>query len=134
MNDARHSVFEASLNYPDPDAQRRFAALVGIEDLKHRLEKSLRLILDPQAIERWSDRHHHGQLPIVGFFKRRPPLFVLSGDVGTGKTALAESVGDAVARAEKLDVTLYRLSLASRGSGLVGEMTKLAGRRLRCLR
>ena len=125
MNDARHSVFEASLNYPDPDAQRRFAALVGIDDLKQRLEKSLRLILDPQAIDRWSERHHRGQLPIVGFFKRRPPLFVLAGDVGTGKTALAETVGDAVARAEKLDVTLYRLSLASRGSGLVGEMTKL---------
>jgi SpoVK/Ycf46/Vps4 family AAA+-type ATPase len=125
MNDARHTVFEASLNYPDPDAQRRFAALVGIDDLKQRLEKSLRLILDPHAIERWSEQHHRRQLPIIGYFKKRPPLFILAGDVGTGKTALAESVGDAVARAEKLDVTLYRLSLASRGSGLVGEMTKL---------
>jgi len=125
MTDESHFVFEASLNYPDPDAQRRFAALVGIDDLKQRLEKSLRLILDPQAIERWSEQHHHKQLPIVDFFQRRPSLFVLAGDVGTGKTALAESVGDAVARAEKLEVTLYRLSLASRGSGLVGEMTKL---------
>ena len=125
MSDVLHSVFEASLNYPDPDAQRRLAALVGIDDQKQRLEKSLRLILDPHAIERWSHQHYRGQLPIVGFFKRRPPLFVLAGDVGTGKTALAESVGDAVARDEKLDVTLYRLSLASRGSGLVGEMTKL---------
>jgi SpoVK/Ycf46/Vps4 family AAA+-type ATPase len=48
-----------------------------------------------------------------------------TGDVGTGKTALAESVGDSVARQEHIDVTLYPLSLATRGSGKVGEITQL---------
>jgi AAA+ superfamily predicted ATPase len=52
-------------------------------------------------------------------------LVILSGDVGTGKTELAETVGDAVARQENTEVTLFPLSLASRGSGRVGEMTKL---------
>jgi AAA+ superfamily predicted ATPase len=50
---------------------------------------------------------------------------ILAGDVGTGKTELAETVGDAVARQEDIAVTLYPLSLATRGSGRVGEMTSL---------
>ena len=56
---------------------------------------------------------------------RRPPLVILEGDVGAGKTELASTIGDAVARQEKIDITLFPLSLATRGQGLVGEMTKL---------
>lgn len=120
-----NGIFEASLEFPDPDAARRLAALVGIDDQKERLEKGLRLMLDKGSIERWSEKHHGKKLPIVGYFQSRPPLFILAGDVGTGKTALAENIGDAVAKAEKLDVTLHRLSLSARGTGMVGEMTKL---------
>ena len=119
------SIFEASLEFPDPNASRRLASLVGIDDQKARLEKGLRLMLDKNSIERWSEKHHEKKLPIVSYFQSRPPLFILAGDVGTGKTALAENIGDAVARSEKLDVTLHRLSLAARGTGMVGEMTKL---------
>ena len=50
---------------------------------------------------------------------------VLAGDVGSGKTELAETIGDAVARQEKIDVTLFPLSLSTRGEGRVGEMTRL---------
>ena len=35
--------------------------------------------------------------------QQRPPLVVLAGDVGTGKTELAETVGDAVARQEDIE-------------------------------
>jgi AAA+ superfamily predicted ATPase len=52
-------------------------------------------------------------------------LAILAGDVGTGKTELAETVGDDVARRESIPVTLYPLSLATRGTGKVGEMTNL---------
>ena len=55
----------------------------------------------------------------------RPPLVVLAGDVGSGKTALAETIGDAVARQENIGVTLFPLSLSTRGQGRVGEMTQL---------
>jgi ATPase family associated with various cellular activities (AAA) len=57
--------------------------------------------------------------------RRRPPLVVLAGDVGSGKTELAETIGDAVARREKIDITLLPLSLSTRGQGRVGEMTQL---------
>jgi AAA+ superfamily predicted ATPase len=56
---------------------------------------------------------------------RRPPLVVLAGDVGSGKTELAETIGDAVARQENIDITLLPLSLSARGQGRVGEMTQL---------
>jgi AAA+ superfamily predicted ATPase len=58
-------------------------------------------------------------------FRDRPPLFVFAGDVGTGKTMLAETFGDAVAREAEIGVTLYALSLNARGTGAVGEMTSL---------
>ena len=57
----------------------------------------------------------------------RAPLFVFAGDVGAGKTALAESFGCDLADTLNLPVYLYRLKLSARGSGLVGEMTTLIG-------
>jgi SpoVK/Ycf46/Vps4 family AAA+-type ATPase len=121
-------VFEASLDYPDPEARRRLALLTGIDDQRERLEKGLILTIDRDAIERWSRASHGSRLPLVAHFLARPPLFLLAGDVGTGKTALAETIGDAVARRADLPVTLHRMSLGSRGSGLVGEMTGLVTR------
>ena len=56
---------------------------------------------------------------------RRPPLAVLAGDVGSGKTVLAESIGDSIARTEGIKLVLYPLSLSTRGQGRVGEMTHL---------
>ena len=121
-------VFEASLDYPDPEARRRLALLTGIDDQRERLEKGLILTIDRQAMERWSKASHGSCLPLVAHFLARPPLFLLAGDVGTGKTALAETIGDAVARRADLPLTLHRMSLGSRGSGLVGEMTGLVTR------
>jgi hypothetical protein len=56
---------------------------------------------------------------------RRPALVVLAGDVGSGKSELAETIGDAVARQEKIDIALFPMSLSTRGQGRVGEMTQL---------
>jgi AAA+ superfamily predicted ATPase len=125
MTGAPPELFESTQDFPDPEAQQRLARLVGIEEHRQKLEKGLRLILDPHAVEIWSDRHYGRHLTAIDHFRRRPPLFILAGDVGTGKTALAETIGDAVARAEKIGVTLYPLSLASRGTGLHAEMTRL---------
>ena len=52
---------------------------------------------------------------------------MFAGDVGCGKTALAESFGCDLADSLDLPVFLYRLKLTARGSGLVGEMTTLIG-------
>lgn len=118
-------LFETVTELPDRDAKRRYDALVGLDPVKDRLSKEAQLLLDPSALDRWSKAHHGQRLAVCDAFADRPPMFLLAGDVGTGKTALAETFGDQVARSMDVTVLLYRLSLASRGSGAVGEMTQL---------
>jgi SpoVK/Ycf46/Vps4 family AAA+-type ATPase len=118
-------LFEPVLEYPDEQHQARFDQLVGIDASKDRLVKEMLIRLDPEQLKAWSRTHHGEVLPVTSALLARPPVFILAGDVGTGKTALAESVGDPVARALGIPVFAYRLSLAARGSGLVGEITTL---------
>ena len=118
-------LFETRINYPDPDARDRLASLVGLDQHKARLSKILGLLINPAAIEAWLDDHHPGAKSALSWVLRRPPLVVLAGDVGCGKSQLAETIGDAVAREQKVDLTLFPLSLSTRGQGRVGEMTQL---------
>ncbi|WP_203416915.1 AAA family ATPase [Jiangella ureilytica] len=83
------------------------------------------MLLKPEVLDKWSSKHHDGLVAAVRSVRERVPLIVLAGDVGTGKTELAETVGHPIARALGVDVTLYPLSLNARGSGLVGQMTTL---------
>lgn len=122
--DADH-LFEPVLSYPDDDHRARFELLVGMDESKERLVKEMLIRLDPDRLSSWSKEHHGQVLPVTSTLLDRPPVFILAGDIGTGKTALAESVGDPVARALGIEVFAYRLSLAARGSGLVGEITTL---------
>ena len=118
-------LFERRIQYPDVSAKERFDHLVGLDDYKDRLSKMLGILVNPENLSSWFHRHHPEARELMKTVLRRPPLLVLAGDVGTGKTELAETVGDAVARQEKIDVTLFPLSLSTRGQGRVGEMTQL---------
>ncbi|SLM44213.1 AAA ATPase central domain protein [Nitrospira sp. ND1] len=118
-------LFERRLTYPDVDAMDRLARLVGLDDQKSRLTKILGLLVNPRGLETWAKKHHHGATDLLNTVLRRPPLVVLAGDVGSGKSELAETIGDAVARQEKIEITLFPLSLSTRGQGRVGEMTQL---------
>ncbi|GLW28302.1 AAA family ATPase [Actinoplanes regularis] len=127
MNPTNDDLFEEDLDLPDPIAQQRFNALVGLDSIKIRLAKEAELILQPKLLEDWSIRAHGAILPAVGWVTGRPPLMIFAGDVGTGKTTLAETFADAIARRHRIDVRVKRLSLRARGSGAVGEMTRLIG-------
>jgi AAA+ superfamily predicted ATPase len=118
-------LFERRISYPDVEPQARLARLVGIDEQKTRLTKILSLLVNPRGLEEWARRHHPDAKVILDTVLRRPPLVLLAGDVGSGKTELAETIGDAVARQEKIDITLLPLSLSTRGQGRVGEMTQL---------
>lgn len=118
-------LFEHRISYPDVDAQTRLSLLVGLDDHKARLTKMLGLLVNPLGIERWAKHFYPEANDILNSLQRRPPLIILAGDVGSGKSALAETIGDAVARQEKIDITLFPLSLSTRGQGRVGEMTQL---------
>jgi SpoVK/Ycf46/Vps4 family AAA+-type ATPase len=120
-------LFSEVLDLPDPDAQKRFDALIGVDEVKQRLVTEARLLLDHQLVSAWSERHHKGLIRAVNEIAERPPLIILAGDVGTGKTELAETFVDAVARQMRVDGKLYALSLAARGEGAVGQMSTLIG-------
>ena len=122
---ALDDLFEHRITYPDVEAQERLARLVGLDDQKARLTKILGLLVNPAGLEAWAKRHHPGANGLLTSVLRRPPLVVLAGDVGSGKSELAETIGDAVARQEKIDIALFPMSLSTRGQGRVGEMTQL---------
>jgi SpoVK/Ycf46/Vps4 family AAA+-type ATPase len=118
-------LFEHRVTYPDMDARERLGRLVGLDDHKARLTKILRLLVNPAGLESWASKYHPNANGVLGSILRRPPLVVLAGDVGAGKSELAETIGDAVARQEHIDISLFPVSLSTRGQGRVGEMTQL---------
>ncbi|MDE0281988.1 MAG: AAA family ATPase [Gammaproteobacteria bacterium] len=125
MRPALDELFERRIVYPDFEPEERLARLVGLDDHKARLAKILGLLVNPAGFEAWAKKHYPGANGVLHSVLRRPPLVVLAGDVGSGKSELAETIGDAVARQEDIDVTLFPLSLSTRGQGRVGEMTLL---------
>ena len=118
-------LFERRITYPDFEQKERLARLVGLDDHKARLAKMLSLLINPAGLNAWAKKHHQDANHIVNIVVRRPPLCILAGDVGSGKSELAETIGDSVARQENIDITLFPLSLSTRGQGRVGEMTQL---------
>lgn len=118
-------LFEQRISYPDVEVRERLDCLIGLDEHKTRLTKILSLLVNPSGLKAWADKHHPGMKGLLTTVLRRPPLVVLAGDVGSGKTELAETIGDTVARQEKIEITLFPLSLSTRGQGRVGEMTQL---------
>lgn len=118
-------LFDRRLDFPDLDARRRLNRLVGVDEAKQRLTKMLGILVNPAGPRAWAKKFHPDAQVLLDYVERRPPLVILAGDVGSGKTELAETIGDAIARQEDIPITLYPLSLSARGSGKVGEMTRL---------
>jgi AAA+ superfamily predicted ATPase len=119
------TLFERRMSYPHPEARDRLARLVGLDDHISRLTKVLGLLVHPGGLRRWGDEHHPGADGLINSVLTRPPLVILGGDVGSGKTELAETIADAVARQEGIEIDLLPLSLSARGQGRVGEITQL---------
>jgi AAA+ superfamily predicted ATPase len=120
-------LFHPVIELPEPVRAERYRRLIGVDDLKDQLRREAQLLAHPGLLRAWAAEHHPAGLPALALFTDRAPLFVFAGDVGCGKTALAESFGCDLAESLGLPVFLYRLKLTARGSGLVGEMTTLIG-------
>ena len=128
FNMTKTDLFDEVRELPDPVAEQKFSQLVGLDQLKELLLKEGQLLLVPELLDKWCRKFHGTILPGVKILQQRSPLIVFSGDVGTGKTTLADSFGDSIARKQGVRVTLFRLSLITRGRGAVGEMTSLISR------
>lgn len=124
-SEQRGILFDTTSSFPDSDAKDRLSRLVGLDNHIRRLSGVLGLLVNPSGIKRWQVKTHPTAEHTIDLVIGRPPLVILAGDVGSGKTELAETIGDMVARQERIDIQLLPLSLASRGQGRVGEMTQL---------
>lgn len=118
--------FELEREYPNDEARDWYNRLVGLDEHKRRLLIELELLLYPERVEDWSKKHHKRVIRLCELLRQRVPLVLLEGDVGCGKTALAETIGDALARGTGgQKVHLLKVNTQVRGSGHVGEMTDL---------
>jgi len=120
-----HRFLEVERIYPDPDARAWYDRLIGLDEHKRRLLLELELLLFPKRLAEWSRKHHGTELRAVQIMASRAPLILLEGDVGCGKTVLAETVGDPLAERAGGRVHLLKVNTQVRGTGMVGEMTDL---------
>lgn len=118
-------VLSPPVSFPTEDAAERLSRLVGLDEHIETLNRDLQLIFDPGFIEAWSEKHYRVVLPAVDLVRDSVPLIVFEGDVGTGKTALAEVIGQRVAIERGSGVHLVKMSTQVRGTGYVGEMGTL---------
>lgn len=124
MSDA--SIFDSETILPDDRLDERAGTLLGFEPRYQRVKNQLRLLLLMDQIEAWNRRNHGGKLVLGSLIADQYPLVIFHGDVGTGKTAMAECIANRlVAESRTEDSILFKMSNRVRGSGKVGEMGTL---------
>ncbi len=112
-----------SSEHPNKGAEKQYAELIGIDENKSNLLSSLSLLLDNNKIEDWQSKHHKKEIAIVNQIYSGTPLVILSGDVGCGKTALAQSIATPLSIKLDKKITVFETPSNIRGSGLVGEIS-----------
>jgi len=111
---------------PDGELSAREAGLLGFAKRYDRVYNQLRLLLDVGQLGAWSKDYHQSVLPTCSLVADQYPLVIFHGDVGTGKTAMAERIANRIVRESGAeDSMLLKLSNRVRGSGRVGEMSTL---------
>ena len=118
-------VLSRTETFPNESAELRLSRLVGLDDHIEALERDLRLIFDPMLARDWSRQQYGHVIAAVELLDDAIPLIIFEGDIGTGKTALAETIGQRVASKAEYGVHLVKMSTRVRGTGYVGEMGTL---------
>ena len=120
------SIFDSETPLPDDALAKRKKTLLGFDARYIRVHDQLHLLLNVGQLAAWNKQHHGGKLALCDLVAEQYPLVIFHGDVGTGKTAMAECMANQlVAEAKSEDAILFKLSNRVRGSGMVGEMGTL---------
>lgn len=124
MSDA--SIFDSETILPDDQLAARSRTLLGFDERFARVKNQLRLLLHVDQIQAWNQKNHGGQLALGTLVSDQYPLVIFHGDVGTGKTAVAECMANRLVEESRTeDSILFKMSNRVRGSGKVGEMGTL---------
>nr|WP_294863785.1 ATP-binding protein [uncultured Pseudogulbenkiania sp.] len=120
------SIFDSEIPLPSEVLAKREKTLLGFNTRYAHVHDQLRLLLNVGGLGEWNRKHHSGKLVICDLVAEQYPLVIFHGDVGTGKTAMAECIANKlVVEARSEDSILFKLSNRVRGSGMVGEMGTL---------
>ena len=124
MNPA--ASFQNDISLPDDSLALKERTLLGFETRYARVSDQLRLLQSVEELNAWNKRCHGGMLGLCALVSEQHPLAIFHGDVGTGKTVMAECIANRLAReARTEDSVLFKLSNRVRGSGKVGEIGTL---------
>lgn len=119
------SIFDNIQELPNAQIKEKTKSLIGFQAKFKRIYTNLKLLLDQQGLQEWSSKHHGSVLPAIGHLADKYPLIILEGDAGTGKTASAIAIADAMTRDLDKEGFFLKLSTRVRGEGLHGEMGQL---------
>ena len=119
------NTFDTQRELPSRELEEVAKTLIGFERYYERLKNHLMVVLMPDRIDEWSTKYHKQVIPLCNVIRQRYPLFLFSGDVGTGKTVTAECAADRLTREMGKEGFLLKLSTRVRGKGLHGEMSQL---------
>ena len=119
-------IFESETPLPDDRLAAKEKTLLGFEVRYNRVCNQLRLLLNISELAEWNQEHHEGRLALCDLVTEQYPLVIFQGDVGTGKTVMAECIANRLITESKTeDSVLFKLGNRVRGSGKVGEMGTL---------
>ena len=119
------NTFDTEQELPTKRLDDVAETLIGFSQRYQKMRNHLMIMLSPDDLDNWSRKYHKRVLPLCEVIRQRYPLFLFSGDVGTGKTVSAECVANRLTREMKKEGFLLKLSTRVRGSGLHGEMSQL---------
>lgn len=109
--------------HPDKGFEVLYNGLIAIDEQKNALLNSLHIFFDKSKIETWQKKHHGKGFNFIQALQAATPLIILSGDVGCGKTALAQSIATPLGKILDKRVTTYETPSNIRGAGRVGEIS-----------
>ncbi len=114
------------IRYPKESLGALFNSLVGLDAIKDDMFRKLALLINPAYLKAWLSANYATASPktLVQALHDRYPLFILEGEVGSGKTALARSIGHYLAVSLKTELALFVVNAQVRGGGHVGELTQ----------
>ena len=119
-------IFESETVLPNAGLTDKEKTLLGFKVRYNRVRNQLRLLLNISELAEWNQEHHDGRLALCDLVTEQYPLVIFYGDVGTGKTVMAECIANRLIKESKTeDSVLFKLGNRVRGSGKVGEMGTL---------
>lgn len=109
--------------HPNTLAEAEYEGLLGIDDQKTGILSTLHLLVDKTKVDQWHTKYHKGKLSFIDKIMDGLPLIILEGDVGCGKTALANSVATPLGKLLDKRIKCFETPSNIRGSGRVGEIS-----------